>query len=191
MSFPTIILASKSPRRVGLVRQLDLEFQVVPSDTEEIHNEQLTAWEIAQINACRKARAVAKKLPDALVLGADTLVYLKGTLFGKPRDIADAHRMLQELQGQTHQVVTGVCLIHLRAHRQRVFAEMTDVTFRQLSPEEIQRYLVSIDPLDKAGAYAIQDNGGAIVRGISGSYSNVVGLPIERLAAELAAWQPR
>jgi septum formation protein len=188
MSLPRLILASASPRRAELLRQLEVEFQVVPSDAEELHHEQLTARELAQINAYRKARAVAKQLPDALVLGADTLVYLNGRLYGKPVDLGDAQRMLGELQGQTHQVVTGVCLIHLRAHRQKIFAETTLVTFRQLTSNQIQRYLSSIHPLDKAGAYAIQENGDAVVREISGSYSNVVGLPMERVAAELAAW---
>jgi septum formation protein len=186
---PPLILASASPRRVELLRQLDVAFQVVPSDAEELHHEQLTARELSQINAHRKARAVAKKFPDTLVLGADTLVYLGHKLFGKPADMEDARRMLGELQGHTHQVVTGVCLIHLRTHRERLFAESTNVTFRQLTAEQIGRYLGSIHPLDKAGAYAIQENGNEIVLDISGSYTNVVGLPMERLAEELKGWQ--
>ena len=188
MNLPRPILASASPRRTELLRQFNLEFEIVPSDASEIHHEQLTAGETAQINAYRKARSVAKKLPDALVLGADTLVCLDGRLFGKPRDLPEARRMLRELEGHTHQVVTGVCLIHLRAHRQRVFAEMTDVTFHPLSSEQIGRYLSSINPLDKAGAYAIQENGYMLVQEVAGSYSNVIGLPMERLQAELKAW---
>lgn len=188
MNLPQLILASASPRRAELMRQLELEFLVIPSDAPEVHNEQLTAREVSQINAYRKARAVAKRLPDALVVGADTLVYLNGKVFGKPRDRAEAERMLDELQGQTHQVVTGVCLVHLRAHRQLVFAEMTDVTFRPLTSEQIQNYLTAINPLDKAGAYAIQENGDLLIHEISGSFSNVIGLPMERLSVELEAW---
>jgi septum formation protein len=184
-----IILASASPRRSELLRTIEMEFQVVPSDAEEVHNEDLTATEISQLNAYRKARAVAKKFPDALVLGADTLVYLGTTLFGKPADLADARRMLAELQGRTHEVVTGVCLLHLRGHRQKIFADSTDVTFRELSAREIADYLLLINPLDKAGAYAIQEHGGQIVEKISGSLSNVIGLPLEKLGAELAEWR--
>lgn len=186
-----VILASASPRRVDLLRQIVTDFEVVPSDAPEVHDEQLTAWEMAQVNAYRKARAVAKKFPDALVLGADTLVYLdrEAKLFGKPADLVEAERMLGQLAGQIHAVITGVCLLHLRSHRQRVFAEWTDVRFHPLTPKQIQEYLALMNPLDKAGAYAIQDYGERIVAEISGSYSNVVGLPVERLRAELRAWQ--
>jgi len=135
------------------------------------------------------AREVAKKFPDALVLGADTLVYLGGKLMGKPADMEEAYWMLKQLQGRTHEVVTGVCLIHLRGHRQKIFAESTSVRFHPLSTEQIHDYLVRIDPLDKAGAYAIQEHGDKIVDDISGSYSNVVGLPLERLRAELVSWE--
>jgi septum formation protein len=99
--------------------------------------------------------------------------------------LADAHRMLSRLQGRTHQVVTGVCLLHLRAHRERIFAVTTDVTFQMLKSDQITQYLSKINPLDKAGAYAIQDHGELIVAEISGSFSNVVGLPMEKLGEEL------
>src|SRR6476659_4915128 len=185
---PPIILASESPRRAELLRQLGYEFKVVPSGTTEIHHEDLTAQEIAQINAYRKARAVAKKYPDALVIGADTLVFLENILFGKPKTLEAAYGMLEQLQGKTHTVVSAVCLLHLRPHRQRVFAENTNVTFRPLDAVKIRRYLTKVNPLDKAGAYAIQEEGDLIIEGISGSYTNVVGLPMERLRAELNSW---
>jgi septum formation protein len=185
---PPIILASASPRRAELLRQLELEFQVLPSDAAEIFDGQLSPLELCQLNAHRKARAVAKKIPDALVLGADTLVFLDRKIFGKPRDLADARRMLSQLQGRTHQVVTGVCLMHLRAHREWLFAVSTDVTFLRLTAGQINDYLGQMNPLDKAGAYAIQEHGEMIVSEISGSYSNVVGLPLEKLKEELAAW---
>ena len=193
MNPPPVILASASPRRADLLRQLVADFSVVPSEAAEIHDPQLTAWEMAQINAYRKARVVAKKHPDALVLGADTLVYLDGEtkLFGKPTSRTEAARMLGELQGRVHAVITGVCLLHLRDHRQQVFAAWTDVTFHPLTVSQIRDYLALINPLDKAGAYAIQEHGERIVAEISGSYSNVVGLPVEMLRAELGAWRTR
>ncbi len=151
-------------------------------------DEQLSPQELCQINAHRKARAVAKRIPDALVLGADTLVFLEREIFGKPRNLDEAKQMLAKLQGRTHQVVTGVCLIHLRGHRERLFAVSTEVTFRPLDERQISDYLSKINPLDKAGAYAVQEHGDLIVSEISGSYSNVVGLPVERLGEELTAW---
>ena len=190
MNRPTLILASASPRRSELLRQLGVEFKVAVGNVPEIHHEHLTAREVAQINAYRKARMVAKEFPDALVLGADTLVYLDTVLFGKPSSLEEAYEMLEKLQGETHQVVTAVCLLNLRAHRQKIFAETTTVKFRALDAVKIRRYLTQVDPMDKAGAYAIQEQGELIVESIEGSYSNVVGLPIERLKVELEAWQP-
>jgi septum formation protein len=188
MKLPPVILASASPRRTQLLREMGITFKTVPSDATELHHEQLTARETSQINAYRKARAVAKKFPDALVLGADTLVHLETALFGKPADLEDAFRMLEQLQGRTHHVVTAICLLHLRERRQRVFADTTAVTFRSLDAVKIQRYLTRVDPLDKAGAYAIQENGDMIIEKIDGSFSNVVGLPVELLTAELGRW---
>jgi septum formation protein len=189
MNLPPLILASASPRRSELLRQLGMEFSVVPSSAPEIQHDQLTSREIAQINAYRKARAVAKKFSDALVLGADTLVSLDRTMFGKPSDLEQAYYMLERLQGRSHEVVTAICLLHLRSHRQRLFAEGTMVTFRALDAVGIRRYLNKVNPLDKAGAYAIQEEGDLIVESISGSYTNVVGLPLERLREELEAWR--
>ena len=185
---PPLILASASPRRKELLRQLSLDFKVLPGDVPEIHHDQLTARELSQVNAYRKARPVAKQFPDALVLGADTLVYLNTALFGKPATLEEAYQMLERLQGRTHEVVTGICLLHLRKHRQAVFAESTAVTFHPLDAVKIRRYLNCVNPLDKAGAYAIQEEGDLIVEKIAGSYTNVVGLPMERLGAELEAW---
>jgi septum formation protein len=188
MKLPSIILASASPRRSELLRQLNISFRVVPSDASELHRDQFTARELSQVNAYRKARAVAKKFPDDLVLGADTLVYLEGALFGKPGSLEDAYRMLEELQGRTHQVITAICLLNLRAGRQKIFAETTSVTFHPLDAVKIRRYLNKVNPLDKAGGYAIQEEGETIVKSISGSYSNVVGLPLEKLREELENW---
>src|SRR5271165_2698366 len=118
MKPPPLILASASPRRAELLRQLAPKFQIVPSNAEEILDGQLSPLELCQLNAHRKARVVAKKIPDALVLGADTLVFLGREIFSKPRNLDEAKQMLVKLQGRTHQVVTGVSLIHLRAHRE-------------------------------------------------------------------------
>lgn len=188
MTLPPLILASASPRRAELLRGLKLNFTVLTSAAEEAHHEDFTARELCLFNAYRKARAVAKQHRQALVLGADTLVYLGTTLYGKPTDMADAHRMLRELAGHTHQVVTGVCLLHLAKHRCRLFAETTNVTFKPLTDAQIAAYLAAIQPLDKAGAYAIQDHGDQIVARVNGSFSNVVGLSVERVKHELASW---
>jgi septum formation protein len=185
---PPFILASASPRRAELLSHLDLKFQVLPSDAAEVFDAQLSPYELCQLNAHRKARTVAKKHPDALVLGADTLVFLEREIFGKPRDMADAQRMLSQLQSRTHQVVTGVSLMHLRDHEEKIFAVGTDVTFQPLTSKQIKDYLQQINPLDKAGAYAIQEHGEKIIAEISGSYSNVVGLPVEKLREALAQW---
>ncbi len=186
--FPEIILASTSPRRGELLGVLGVRHLVVASEAEESEEGQLTAWEVAALNAYRKARTVAKRFPDSIVLGADTVVCLGVRLFGKPRDTTEAEGMLEALQGKTHQVVTGVCLIHLRAHKQRVFSETSDVTLLPLSLGAIKQYLARIKPLDKAGAYAIQEHGSLIVSEVSGSFSNVVGLPLEKLRAALGSW---
>jgi septum formation protein len=188
VQLPPFILASTSPRRAELLSLLPVKFRVVASDAEEVAHEHLTPREVCQLNAHRKARAVAKKNPDTLVLGADTLVFLGGEIFGKPRNRADAERMLWRLQGRTHQVVTGVSLIHLRRHREMIFAVSTEVLFHPLTRAQIRNYLSKINPLDKAGAYAIQERGELIVAEIFGSFSNVVGLPIERLHEEFRRW---
>ncbi len=188
VKLPPFILASASPRRAELLGHLNVTFQVLPSDATEVFDPQLSPYELCQLNAHRKARTIAKKNPDALVLGADTLVFLEREIFGKPRDMDDAHRMLATLQGRTHQVVTGVSLMHLRGHQEKIFATGTEVTFQPLSAEQIKNYLLRVNPLDKAGAYAIQEFGEMIIAEISGSYSNVVGLPVERLREALAQW---
>jgi len=188
VKLPPLILASASPRRAELLKLLPVKFQVLPGHAPEVAPEHLTPLEVCQLNAHRKARAVAKQIPDDLVLAADTLVFLDNEILGKPRNLAEARRMLTRLQGRHHQVVTGVCLMHLRHHRERVFAVSTDVLFHPLNDRQIRDYLALIQPLDKAGAYAIQERGELIISEISGSYSNVVGLPVEKLREELLLW---
>ena len=189
MKLPPIILASISPRRSDLLKELGLRFEVIPAKTEEVAPEHLTPHEVCQINAHRKARTIARGHPNALVIGADTVVALENAVFGKPRDVADARRMLGELSGKQHHVITGVALIHLARHREKLFAVSTMVVFRKLSTSRIKEYVAQVQTLDKAGAYGIQEHGEMIVQEISGSFSNVVGLPLERLEEELRDWK--
>jgi septum formation protein len=188
MSASPIILASASPRRSTLLREAGFDFKVVVPVVSELQPAHLSPHEICQVNAYRKAWAVAKHHPDAVIIGADTLVFLDMKVYGKPSSMAEAVQMLEELQGRIHHVVSGVCLIHLRRHRQHVFADSTAVRFKPLSPEGIADYLKVVNPLDKAGAYGIQEHGTRIVESIDGSYSNVVGIPMERLRHALAAF---
>jgi septum formation protein len=182
---PQIILASASPRRERLLREMGSRFLVVrPDDTEELSGGAAPDV-VAMHNAQRKARAVAGRHPDSMVIGADTIVVLAGKIFGKPRDREDAHRMLGQLAGQRHEVITGVCLVHRSLDTELVFADTTRVWMRPLPPAQIADYLARINPLDKAGAYAIQEHGEGIVERIDGSYHNVMGLPTERLQATL------
>lgn len=171
-----------------MLRQAGYDFQVIPSDVPEVEHTALAPRELCLLNAHRKARAVAKRHPDALVLGADTLVFLGREILAKPADRDAARRMLERLQGRTHQVVTGVCLLHLRAHREALFAVSTDVRFRSLSPAQIEAYLDAVSPYDKAGAYAIQEHGEWIIEEIHGSLTNVVGLPLEAVCKALDRW---
>lgn len=188
MNLPPVILASASPRRVELLRQIVFRFKVVPSAAPECEHEQLTAWEVAQLNAYRKARLIAKKNPDHLVIGADTVVCLGTKFYNKPADATDARRMLRELSGRVHDVITGVCLIHLRTHQEVLISDTTAVRFQRLRPQVIREYVERARPLDKAGAYGIQDPGDLLVEEIEGSYTNVMGLPVERLRDTLRTW---
>lgn len=182
---PQIILASASPRREQLLREMRLRFTVVaPMGIEEATGG--AAPEVlAMLNAQRKARAVAGRFPDALVLGADTIVVLAGKVFGKPHDAAEARTMLTELAGQQHSVITGVCLIHRALDTELTFSDSTRVWMRALTGEQIAAYLAKINPLDKAGAYAAQEHGETIIERIEGSFSNVMGLPVDRVRATL------
>src|SRR5213594_2024430 len=157
MTSPRIILASASPRRSELLQELGMKFDVIPAEAVEIAPAHLTPHEICQVNAHRKARVVARENPDALVIGADTIVCLGARIFGKPQNEADAGQMLGTLSGETHQVITGVCLIELRAHREKLFAVSTTVAFRPLTAAQVREYVKTVDTLDKAGAYAIQE----------------------------------
>lgn len=182
-----LILASTSPRRRELLASNGFEFKVVGSSAEELHDSSLPVEKLCELNAAQKALAVAKQFPGALVIGADTLVAMQNQLFGKPADLNEARRTLAGLSGLTHQVVTGVALMRLENKFEKVFSVTTQVTFKKLDAGTIERYLELVPVLDKAGSYAIQEHGELIVERINGSLSNVIGLPMERLSAELTA----
>ena len=188
MPHPPLILASQSPRRAELLRQIVPEFGVVASNATESEDRTLGPRRLCEFNAERKALVVAERYPDHLVLGADTLVFLGGEPLAKPIDLADARRMLGRLSGRVHEVITGVCLVHRSGNRMRLFAVSTRVKFRALTPDLIDEYLSHVQVLDKAGAYAAQDHGHLILEAVEGSFSNVVGLPVEALRIALAEW---
>jgi len=182
---PKLILASASPRRSQLLKQIGLEFEVIPSGVDESAVFTREATEGAKLVALSKARSVAKRVTEGLVIGADTVVVDAGEAIGKPRDMEDAVRILTQLSGKTHEVITGVALIDARTGRENVWAETTKVTFRELSDVEIREYVEVEKPLDKAGAYGIQGRAAAFVSRIEGCYFNVVGLPLASLAEKL------
>ena len=187
-----LILASSSPRRRDLLAEAGIEARVVPADgVEEAHDPMLSSAELTCHNATMKAVEVARRFPGALVLGADTLVYLGEEPLGKPRDPDEARTMLRRLSGRTHTVCTGVCLASGGGREAEVFHDLTQVTFRDLDEGTIGEYLRLVDVLDKAGAYAIQEHGSLIVAGVDGSLSNVVGLPVEALVRRLDRWVVR
>jgi len=182
-----LILASGSPRRVQLLREARFEPEVLPAQVEELWCNFFTPSELTLFNAFQKAVAVAIKCPDAVVLGADTLVALGSEVFGKPRDFDEARRMLEKLVGKTHDVITGVALVHANVERIITRAVHTAVKFRPLSANEINAYLRIAEPLDKAGAYAAQASPELIIERIDGSFTNVVGLPMEVVHPLLAS----
>ena len=181
-----VVLASNSPRRKELLGGLGIGYEVktVP-DIDESYPDGLCMEEVPVYIARSKADAYRPLMqPDELIITADTIVWLDGVVMGKPKDEEEACDMLRRLSGQTHQVVTGVCLTTI--DRQQSFATVTDVTFDRLTEEEITHYVSRYQPMDKAGAYGIQEWIGYVgVRSIKGSYFNVVGLPIQRLYQEL------
>lgn len=179
-----IILASQSPRRIEMLHSLGVEFEIFPAQVDEnpaIYRDEV---EYACLIAKSKADWVHEKRPEAdLIIAADTIVVKEGKIFGKPRDHAEARAMLQTLSGATHQVITGICL--RSAAQEIIDHEITDVVFAPLSPEEIELYLASGEPFDKAGAYGIQGFASALIERIEGCYFNVVGFPLARFYRHL------
>jgi len=176
------ILASQSPRRRQLLGQIGFTFRVEPSPFEETTPENGHPADIVQALALEKAEPVSRRFPSALTLGADTVVVHQGVVLGKPEDEAEAHAMLRRLSGETHTVFTGLALLHPASDRRVCAYEATRVTFAALSDEEIRTYVASGAPMDKAGAYGIQGDLGAVfVTRIEGDFYTVMGLPLHRL----------
>ena len=185
-----LYLASASPRRAELLKRAGLEFRVLPSRVEEKRRPGEAASAYVKRLALDKAtevrdRLCAKGARSGLVLGADTTVVLGSGILEKPKDAAEAKAMLKRLSGKEHRVMTGVALVPVAAGKPRSFVETTKVRFRRLSAKEIDGYVATGEPMDKAGAYGIQGAAGAFVTGITGCYFNVVGLPLARLAEML------
>ncbi|KKK33061.1 septum formation protein Maf [Mesobacillus campisalis] len=178
-----LILASSSPRRKELLENLHLQFEISSSNVDESFSPDLSPSEAVMELAARKARFVAEKHQDAFVIGSDTVVVLDGDILGKPESSEEAYEMLNRLSGKTHSVYTGVAII--APDSEKLFYEKTDVTFWELSHEEIQTYIQSGEPFDKAGGYGIQRFGSFLVQKISGDYFTVVGLPVSRTVREL------
>jgi len=171
-----LILASASPRRQELLRNAGIDFEVQAADIPEVPLPGEFPRDRAERLAREKALAVARQRPDEVVLGADTIVICEGEILGKPRDEADAARMLRLLSGRTHQVTTGVCLV--KAGFEDTRSETTLVTMQALRDAEIAAYVATAEPMDKAGAYAIQGMASRWISRIEGDYFNVVGLPV-------------
>ncbi|MCL6515910.1 Maf family protein [Alicyclobacillus sp.] len=188
-----LILASGSPRRQELLASLGLTFEVIPSEVDEDVPAGLAPPAYVETLAARKARAVARRLAGtrpgedvpAIVIGSDTTVVLDGAYLNKPADEAEAVLMLSRLQGRTHEVYTGLCVLEHPGGREEIHHSRTRVTMRALTPERIRRYVHTGEPMDKAGAYAIQGYGATLIEGIEGDYFTVVGLPVGLLAEVL------
>jgi septum formation protein len=183
-----LLLASTSPQRRAILEQLRIPFETVAPAYVEDDASGLSAADLVRAHAEGKARSAASAAPGRVVLGVDTTVVLDGNVYGKPDDREDAARMLHELSGRTHAVVSGLCL--LGAGEDVLLHEMTDVTFRVLPPEEVATYLASAEWEGRAGAYAVQGLGGRLVERIEGDYLNVVGLPGALLVTVLQRHAP-
>jgi septum formation protein len=182
-----IILASNSPRRRYLLSQAGLKFKVVPSTFDERSVRVGSPADYCKILSRAKAENVACRFPGSWVIGADTIVLIDGRVLGKPVNKAAARSMLQRLGGQTHQVYTGFSIFNLNQARSLTDIVSTDVTFKNLSDDEIEWYIHTDEPFDKAGAYAIQGLGTFLVKRVNGSYTNVVGLPVCEIIEYLIA----
>lgn len=182
-----LILASNSPRRRELLEQIGVEFEVIPSNAEEKVTKQEPSEVVEELSR-QKAVDVAAAVEDGIVLGADTVVCQDGQIMGKPKDEADAKQMLQKLQGEEHSVYTGVTILvkeNGAVQHVQTFSQETKVYVYEMTDEEIDRYIATGEPMDKAGAYGIQGRFAAYVDGIEGDYNNVVGLPVSAVWQEL------
>ena len=183
-SHPLIYLASTSPRRKALLKKAGISFRILKPDYEESKKLSAPPSKIVQIHAVKKAESCIGQLKCGTILAADTIVCLSGKVFGKPKNRKEAHVILERLQGRWHFVYTGVAIFKImegRVIKRTVFFEKTRVRLKGLSPRGIKNYFKKVNPLDKAGAYAIQSPHGGIVQEVKGLFSNAVGLPIEKI----------
>lgn len=180
-----IILASGSPRRYELLKQIGLAFDVVVRPVDERIQPGTDPGEAVMELAFRKAAQVALENPDSIVIGADTVVVKDKSILGKPADSEEAFQMLQDLNNSSHSVITGYCILYQASNRVIKGCECTNVLFRNLDTEEIKSYVDSGEPMDKAGAYGIQGLGSVLIHRIEGCYFNVVGLPLTKLTLDL------
>lgn len=176
-----IVLASASPRRSQLLKQIEVEFSVQPSGIDESKIHDSSAIDLVQQLAVAKSKDVAKKLDKGLVIGADTVVAYKNQILGQPDSHDEAATMLTKLNGTYHQVITGLAVIDIEASIQKVDYKTTEVEMRKITNQEISDYINTGEPMDKAGGYGIQQRGAVFITGINGSYTNVVGLPVAKL----------
>ncbi len=181
-----VILASASPRRKKLLSLIYKDFRVKVSDIRELVPRDLTVEKCPEYLARLKAENVCQGYDKALVIGCDTSVIIDGKILNKPRNTSDARTMMQLLSGRKHQVITGCCLCHMG--KTMSFSEVTEVEFYPLTEDEIEKYIVSKEPYDKAGGYGIQNKAALFIKGITGDYYNVVGLPVARLKREIDAF---
>ncbi len=180
-----LLLASNSPRRRQLLAEAGFQFEIVAPRGAEKFDVDLTLRELTAWNAFRKGLEIARRRPNDIVLAADTLVAIEGEIIGKPRNLSDARKILRRLSGRTHEVCSSVFICDLARARSTSFCEISRVHFHRLTNRKIDNYFLKVDPLDKAGAYAAQGHGREIIARITGSFTNVVGLPMEKTTAAL------
>ena len=190
MTIPSFILASRSPRRKQLLKQIGLDFFIIPSNVDEDFSIDLPPEAFTEHWAREKAKAVAADHPDSLIVGADTVVVFDGKILGKPKDKKDSFAMLQSLSGHTHEVITGVSFFSVNHNIDTTFNERTFVSFITLSDIDIIKYIDTYNPLDKAGSYGIQDGFSVYIHRINGCYYNVMGLPLSSFYTHLKLIAP-
>lgn len=183
-----IILASKSPRRAQLLTQIGLKYKIVPSHIDESKYTNSNPIHTARNLAVAKARHIGQQYRTGIIIGADTIVVIDRKILGKPKDKQDAIKLLSTLSGRTHRVITGLAILNAKTNRVKVGHSITYVTFRKLLRKEIEEYIATGDPFDKAGSYGIQGKGALFVERITGDYFNVVGLPLVLLSRLLQSF---
>ncbi|MEK7749448.1 MAG: Maf family protein, partial [Planctomycetota bacterium] len=181
-----LILASNSPRRSVLLKSLGYHFDIVPHDIEECILGDVLPMELVQNLAFLKATYVARRVSNAIIISADTVIVHKKSILGKPKDVSDAKRILSMLSDSEHDVISGVCVMEMPSRKKMLRIERTHIKMKNIKDEEIDRYILTGEPMDKAGAYAIQGEGRKYIEKIDGSFSNAVGLPLELLQEMLS-----